>query len=327
MFLGSYCTDNSQRAGVCQLISNCPSAIAALQNRVFPKTCGFQGTQRIVCCVGGGAGGVNPPIQPTPAPTPKPTLRPRAKPTRKPTPPQPTTLRVGDKSKAKCKEYAQHVNVYAALGSEGVADCVVEGVPSIIGGVPAQLKEFPHMALLGFEDEDDKISWKCGGSLISDQFILTAAHCLYLQRYGEVKHVRVGDLQIGSDKDGAQPQDFTIIEIYRHPSYRNSSHYNDIALLKLNRKAELNNFVRPACLETRPSVNFNYHPMASGWGKTKFLGDNNTTLLKVALEYFTHTECDKVYKSSLRDIRLRTGINDTSQVCAGSRNESKDTCQ
>ncbi|KAF2886038.1 hypothetical protein ILUMI_20135, partial [Ignelater luminosus] len=339
MFLGSYCTDNSQRAGVCQLISKCPPAIAALQNQIFPKGCGFQGTQPIVCCVGGGGGSVNPPIQPTPAPTPNPTPKPAPPPTPKPTPPptspptpkptpsQPTTLRVGDKSRAKCKEYAQHVYVYAALGSEGVADCVVEGVPSIIGGVPAQLKEFPHMALLGYEDENREIHWDCGGSLISDQFILTAAHCLFSPQYSnDVKHVRLGELQIGSDQDDAQTQDFAVLEKFKHPDYKGRSKYNDIALVKLNRKAKLDNFVRPACLETRPTVNFNYHPMASGWGKIAVTGDISKTLLKVALDYFTHTECYEAYKT-ISKMRLSKGIDDTSQVCAGSRNESKDTCQ
>ncbi|KAF2899313.1 hypothetical protein ILUMI_06863 [Ignelater luminosus] len=327
MFLGSYCTDNSQRAGVCQLISECPSAIAALQNKVFPKTCGFQGKQPIVCCVGNDGGDVNPPTQPTPAPIQKPTTNPTPPPTPKPTPTQPTTLRVGDKSKAKCKEYAQHVYVYAASGSQGVADCgIIQRVPKIVGGAPVQLKEFPHMALLGFEDENNKISWKCGGSLISDQFILTATQCLFSSEYGDVKHVRVGDLQIESDQDDAQPQDFTVLEKFIHPDYKKPSGYNDIALLKLNRKAELNNFVRPACLETCSTVNFNYHPIATGWGRTAFLAETSTTLLKVTLEYFTHTECDDAYKS-ISKRRLSKGIDDTSQVCAGSRNESKDTCQ
>lgn len=141
-----------------------------------------------------------------------------------------------------------------------------------------------------------------------------------------MKYVRLGDLQIENDHDEAQPQDFTVKERFRHPDFKAPSQYNDIALLKLNRKARLNNYVRPVCLETRPTVTFSYKPTATGWGKTAFLGDTSTALLKVALEYFTHAECDEAYKSN-RGIRLRNGIVDSSQVCAGSHKESKDTCQ
>ena len=50
----------------------------------------------------------------------------------------------------------------------------------IVGGRKAKLGEFPYMALLGYDANKNGIrQYNCGGSLINEWYVLTAAHCMF----------------------------------------------------------------------------------------------------------------------------------------------------
>ena len=50
----------------------------------------------------------------------------------------------------------------------------------IVGGEEAPIGAYPWLALLGFSlrNSGTNIQWKCGGAIIGDKYILTAAHCV-----------------------------------------------------------------------------------------------------------------------------------------------------
>ncbi|XP_055384435.1 venom protease-like [Condylostylus longicornis] len=231
----------------------------------------------------------------------------------------------------KCTEYAEAVYVYekskALIRQDDIIKtdkCGNKNIPLIVGGENAGVREFPHMALIGYLCKGKK-EWKCAGSLISDQYILTAGHCLSTPSCGEAAYVRLGELDLSNDEDDADPEDFDVIERIPHPFYSDASKYHDIALIKLDRKVNINPYKRPACLPSTfdgPESTV----IVTGWGRTKYLGGRSSELQKVVLDKFNRSECNEIYTQIPNEL-LKVGIDEKIQLCAGSFNEKKDACQ
>lgn len=187
----------------------------------------------------------------------------------------------------------------------------------IVGGEAAKPGEFPHMAALGYRSvPNDPIQYKCGGTLISDRFIMTAAHCT---TQGLVT-VRLGDLNLISDADGATPQEFSVEDTIAHPQYSAKSKHNDIALIKLVGKVVFSPTIRPACLYQMANVE-EQKLTAAGYGAVENFGPNSNILMKVVLDQFDKPTCLKYYS--------RAGSSQLidSQMCVGFKVGGRDTCQ
>lgn len=193
--------------------------------------------------------------------------------------------------------------------------------PGIVGGEDATAKEFPHMAALGFGTIDN-IKWLCGGTLINEKYVVTAAHCIFTREFGQVKLVRLGDLDLTKDTDDASPKDFLVKRVIRHPEYKSSSRYHDIALIELNATVEFNEYMKPACLNAAKTTNRDVNYIATGWGLTAFAGEKSDILQKVELQDVPINVCKEKYQY---DRRLQSGIVEDWQLCVGAPN--KDTCQ
>ncbi|XP_047474756.1 serine protease Hayan-like isoform X1 [Penaeus chinensis] len=90
----------------------------------------------------------------------------------------------------------------------------------------------------------------CGATVISDRYLLTAAHCVI---NNPVSSVRLGDLDLSKpDEPNSRAQDYDIEVIFVHPDYDGG--YNDVALLKTTRRIEFNDGVFPFCIsDSRPA--------------------------------------------------------------------------
>ncbi|XP_017482234.1 PREDICTED: trypsin-1-like isoform X2 [Rhagoletis zephyria] len=186
----------------------------------------------------------------------------------------------------------------------------------IYGGERAAPKEFQSIALLGSKDQaSGQIEWQCGGTLISERFVISAAHCWRRK----INVIRLGELDHSTTTDGTQTQDFTVRNAIVHPMYY-FERYNDIALVELDRDATLNEYVLPACLPSKDAIYKSF--TAVGWGETE-KKISSTHLLKVKLDLFAGDECTA---SVTAQTELEWGVRVRTQICAGSHQSGFDTC-
>lgn len=202
----------------------------------------------------------------------------------------------------------------------------------IVGGSKTSLFDYPWMALLGFE-EGDAIKFRCGGTIINENYILTAAHCL--QEPPVV--VRVGEHNTDTSVDCettllnnkastvcAPPvQDIEVAEIIPHPRFSVTVKTNDIGLIRLAKRINTTvETVKPICLpitnESRSRNYINDKFIVTGWGLTE-RKQASPEKLKVDLPILSVTNCTTTYKL------LSVNIDANEQFCVGGQLK-KDSC-
>jgi len=201
------------------------------------------------------------------------------------------------------------------------------GVPAVkpdtstklVGGKEAIPYSWPwQVSIQGLFSDNGFQHW-CGGSLISNQWILTSAKCFapFLPYWPKLQ-ARLGVFDSDLTEEPGE-QVINITEYHVHPDYnrpnRSENSYNDVALMKLNEPVKYTDHISPICLPTKqdedlPAAGTVLFIAGHGWKNVKNPGTGKSTLRQISGPINAIATCQQQYRDYGQ-------VDAKTQFCAG----------
>ncbi|CAK9824786.1 TRYP1 [Anthophora retusa] len=181
----------------------------------------------------------------------------------------------------------------------------------IIGGSDAKIEEVPHQVSLqssgfGF----------CGGSIISEEWVVTAGHCM-------VYPANWITVRAGTATKSSGGTLHEVAEVIVHENYVTNYHgvpENDVAVMRVKTPFKLDKTRQPVKLFKQGEESIaGISATITGWGATREGGGTTNVLKKVAVPIVSKKSCNDAYKSY--------GGLPSGQICAAVPEGGKDACQ
>ncbi|XP_059485509.1 trypsin-7-like [Neocloeon triangulifer] len=192
------------------------------------------------------------------------------------------------------------------VGSQLFRKPQVDG--KIVGGTPAQIKDFPYQLSLRYRGRHI-----CGASIISSNFVITAAHCIGGERVPSRLSLKAGssNLYTGGTKH-------SVVKIVVHSQYTDFSEDYDLAILKVREPFKASNSI--SLPQSGAVIESGTVAIVTGWGVTREGSISPAFQLQsVSVPIVDNVECAYSY----------IGYGEITQrmLCAGYKLGQKDACQ
>uniref|UniRef100_A0A8D2ZTJ8 chymotrypsin n=1 Tax=Scophthalmus maximus TaxID=52904 RepID=A0A8D2ZTJ8_SCOMX len=184
----------------------------------------------------------------------------------------------------------------------------VTGYARIVNGEEAVPHSWPWQVSL----QDYTGFHFCGGSLVNENWVVTAAHCNVRTSH----RVILGEHDRSSNAEDIQVM--KVAKVFKHPRYNGYTINNDILLIKLATPAQMNMRVSPVCVaETGDNFAGGMKCVTSGWGLTRHNAPDTPALLQqAALPLLTNDNCRRFWGNKISNLMICAGASGASS-CMG----------
>ncbi|XP_023935759.1 trypsin, alkaline A-like [Bicyclus anynana] len=207
--------------------------------------------------------------------------------------------------------------VLLTVGLAAVAASPTRNAERIVGGSITNIGTYPMaVALIRSATGSGTFSQACGGSILNNRSVLTAAHCIHGVQTNRWRS-RVGSTNANSGGVVHHSHQFI-----HHPQYVRATADNDVSIIRLSSHISFNNNVRAGSI-AGPNLHTpdGASVWAIGWGRTSSGGSSSEQLRHVQIWVVNQTVCRNNYQ------RIRRTITDN-MLCSGWINVGgRDQCQ
>ncbi|EZA47129.1 hypothetical protein DMN91_001028 [Ooceraea biroi] len=191
----------------------------------------------------------------------------------------------------------------------------------IVGGKGAQFGEWPWQVLVR------EATWlglftknKCGGVLITDKYVITAAHCQpgFLASLVAV----FGEFDISGELESKRSVTKNVRRVIVNRGYDPATFENDLALLELESPVQFDEHIVPICMPEEGIDFTGRMATVTGWGRLKYNGGVPSVLQEVQVPIMENAVCQEMFQTAGHSKLILESF-----LCAGYANGQKDSCE